>query len=72
MDEIIARLTAIESRLESLYAHISNAQENCETYNQRRFDDLDRLEGKLRDLERSLYYEVGNVRSEIGRSNRGY
>jgi hypothetical protein len=80
MEEIIARLTAIEERLlviersqQSMDDHINYAQENCEAANQRRCDDIDGVRASLRDLESTLHYEISRVRDDLSRSgSRGW
>jgi hypothetical protein len=70
INEIIARLDAIGSRLDDLDHHISVAQENCEAANERRCNDLDRIDRELRDGLSEVRYELDRVRSDVSRSSR--
>lgn len=72
MEEIIARLAAIEARLDSLDRHVEYAQGNCEAANQRRCDELDRLDRRIADGISDVRYEIDRVRDSVSRSGRGY
>lgn len=72
MEEILARLTTIESRLDRLEYCEKQSHEDCERANQRRCDDIDRARQSIHDLESTLHYELSNVRNEISRSSRGW
>ena len=73
MEEIIARLEAIERRLDSIEYRNDHVQESCETYNDRRCQEIDGVRSSLRDLENTLHYEVSRVRDDLSRSgSRGW